>query len=183
VAKSLDIVVTGLDKIIQKLAAYPTAAKAAIGRGLKAGALVLVREVKETIYLGHAQGHLQGDKGLLRNSITWRVDEGASEAQVGTNVIYAPIHEFGGTIRPKGHPYLAIPIGTYKGWPRTHNDLHSIQSEGGNPLLADPSGKPQYVLRREVTIPPRPYLKPAIDNKGAEAAAQITNALYEVLRP
>jgi len=119
-AKSLGIVVTGLDKVIQKLAKYPTAAKAAIGRGLKAGALVLVREVKETIYAGHAQDHLQGDSGHLRRSIHFEVD--GDEAQIGTNVIYAPVHEFGATIKAKNAPYLVF---------QTKNFVAGSRSIGG----------------------------------------------------
>lgn len=182
-AEGLKIVVTGIDTLVQKLTAYPTAAAAAITRGLKLGALVLVREVKETMYLGHAQDHLQGDTKRLRDSIHWKVD--GDEAQVGTNVIYGPVHEFGATIKPKGHPFLAIPLEkALRGKsPRQVPDLHYVQSLKGQPLLVDSAGDPKYLLMRQVTIPARPYLGPAIENKGPEAAAQITNALYEVLRP
>ena len=180
-AKALEIVVTGLDKLVQKLAAYPTTAKAALGRGLKAGALVLVREVKETIYLGHAQDHLQGDKGLLRNSITYKV--GSDEAEIGTNVIYAPIHEFGGTIRAKNAPYLVFQLPGYQTRSGKLTAFGKAAAEGAVDSGGNAVNATGWVSVKEVTIPPRPYLGPAIEHKGAEAAMQVTNALYEVLAP
>jgi phage virion morphogenesis protein len=50
------------------------------------------------------------DTGQLRQSITAASD--ATSAIAGTNLIYAAIHQFGGTIRPKaGKKALATPFG------------------------------------------------------------------------
>jgi len=46
------------------------------------------------------------DKAQLRGSIVSQSD--ASSAEVGTNVIYAAIHQFGGTIKAKNVPQLAF---------------------------------------------------------------------------
>ena len=48
------------------------------------------------------------DKALLRNSITSNATE--HDVEIGTNVIYAAIHQFGGTIRPKSAKALAFNI-------------------------------------------------------------------------
>lgn len=166
------------------LSRMPNEAYRAIGKGLQSGAMVLVRYIKRTMYGGHAADHLDGGTARLRNSITYAVDQEAGEAYIGTNVVYGPIHEFGGTIRPKGHPYLAIPIGNLKGSPREHQGLAFVQSLGGQPLLVDQAtGEPQYLLRTSVTIPPRPYLGPAAEEKGEDAAMEVANALYEVVGP
>lgn len=65
-------------------------------------------------------------RGGLQASITHLA--GARDVRVGTNKIYAAIHQFGGTIRPKGSGRLAFRLGG------------------------------RLVLARSVTIPARPFL-------------------------
>jgi phage gpG-like protein len=48
------------------------------------------------------------DKGLLYASIQGRANDAG--VTIGTNVNYAPIHQFGGVIRPKRAKFLAIPL-------------------------------------------------------------------------
>lgn len=67
------------------------------------------------------------DRGQLRQSITAASD--ASSALAGTNLVYAAIHQFGGTIRAKG------------------------TANGGARALRTPFGP-----RGSVTIPARPFL-------------------------
>ena len=57
-------------------------------------------------------GQTLSDTGRLRRSIT--VAAGDGWASVGTNVVYAAIHQFGGTIRPKTAKALKTPYGTFK---------------------------------------------------------------------
>jgi phage gpG-like protein len=48
--------------------------------------------------------------GTLANSI--QISQVSNtEYEVGTDLVYAQIQEFGGTIRPKGHPFLKFTIG------------------------------------------------------------------------
>ena len=61
----------------------------------------LSRRVKE-----HG-GQTLSDTGRLRNSMTSKA--GADQVTIGTNVIYAAIHHFGGKIRPKTKRGLMIP--------------------------------------------------------------------------
>lgn len=49
------------------------------------------------------------DSGRLRSSITSRPDD--SGVTVGTNLIYAPVHQFGATIKPKNAKRLVFPGG------------------------------------------------------------------------
>ena len=51
-------------------------------------------------------GQTLTDKGILRNSITHVA--GPDYVDVGTNVLYAAIHQFGGEIRPKSADALYI---------------------------------------------------------------------------
>ena len=70
---------------------------------------------------------LKGSPPQLMSSITRRVSR--DKVEVGTNKIYAAIHQFGGTIRPKSGGFLVF------------------RGAGGETVFA-----------REVTIPARPYL-------------------------
>ncbi|MEM0953292.1 MAG: phage virion morphogenesis protein [Pseudomonadota bacterium] len=54
-------------------------------------------------------GQILSDTGRLRNSI--RYDAGVDQVRIGTNIIYGPIHQFGGTIKAKNGPYLKFMIG------------------------------------------------------------------------
>lgn len=56
---------------------------------------------------GAAVGNPLRDTGRMRNSITSRVE--ADGVTIGTNVIYAPVHQFGATIRPKKAGRLVFP--------------------------------------------------------------------------
>jgi phage gpG-like protein len=49
------------------------------------------------------------DTGALRSSISYRVE--ADRVVIGTNLKYAPVHQFGATILPKRKKYLAVPVG------------------------------------------------------------------------
>lgn len=55
------------------------------------------------------------DTGNLKNSIQQSYDN--DRAVVGTNEIYAAIHQFGGVIKPKKGKYLVFPVGD--GWVMT----------------------------------------------------------------
>ena len=73
--------------------------------------------------------------------------------QVGVfGVIYAKIHEFGGVITPRGKKNLAF------------------QVDG------------QWVFTKKVTIPARPYLRPAVDNHLGEIKDAIADALRGLLQ-
>lgn len=72
---------------------------------------------------------------------------------VGPHVVYAAIHEFGGVIRPTNGPYLVF------------------QTDDGN-----------WVATRSVTIPARPYVRPAIDEHGGEIVETIAFILRDELQ-
>lgn len=102
-----------------------------------------------------------------------------------TDVGYALIHEVGGTIVPKRAKFLAVPVteaAKRTSSPRQMPGLRYGQTSGGQPVLVDASGKVQYLLRRKVTIPARPYLRPAADLKYPELAGNIRKA-WNRLKP
>lgn len=71
-------------------------------------------------------GQTLRDKGRLFSSFTFAAT--SSQAEWGTNLIYAGIHHFGGTIKPKNAKSLAF------------------------------AGMQGMVFAKEVTIPARPYI-------------------------
>ncbi len=74
------------------------------------------------------------DTARLRDSITY--EAGAREVEVGTNVIYAAIHQFGGVIKAKTSEGLSFNV----------------------PGFAAEGGGESFVNVQSVTMPPRPFL-------------------------
>lgn len=78
-------------------------------------------------------GQTLRDTGRLRNSI--RIKLSKNGFSLATNLVYAPIHQFGGVIRPKNKPYLTLKTPT-----------------GG------------WIKVKSVTIPARPFLGVSADD-------------------
>lgn len=88
--------------------------------------------------------------GNLMNSInieTDHADSHSAEVNVGTNVIYAAIHEFGGIIKAKNAPFLHFVI------------------DG------------RHILTKSVNMPARPYMRPAVDENREAIFETIANQL------
>lgn len=151
----------GTGRARQWIATAPRRFAAAVGRGLKRGATIVQSAARKMVYAGHPD-HLVGRSGRLRQGIVQLVHE--TYAEVGTNVVYGPAHEFGATIVPRNSKYLAIPVGDLRGSPRDHELNWTPGADGG--ILRDDAGEAQYVLKSSVTIPPRPFLTPAFEQSG-----------------
>lgn len=89
--------------------------------------------------------------GDLRRSITER--SGKMRRTVGTNLRYARIHEFGGTINhPGGTPYIVVGPGRAR----------FISNERAAEL--ESQGKTvKRTKRHQITMPARPYMKPGFE--------------------
>ena len=94
-------------------------------------------------------GQTLRDTGRLHNSIFAKVQ--GNKITIGTNVVYAPILHFGGTIKPKNGKYLTFRTPT-GGWRKI----------------------------KAVYIPPRPYMGISVDDS-QEILFEIEEYLYEVL--
>ena len=108
---------------------------------------------------------LQSSKRRLVRSLTSSYND--QYGKVGTNVIYAAIHQFGGTIRPRKKKALAIPltkeaaaIGSPRFFPRKLKLIWEKGAKQGFLYEFQLGKKPvaQYVLVHQVTIPARPFL-------------------------
>jgi len=111
----------------------------------------------------------QGAKGAPNPGGVFPVVKGV----VGTNLVYGPVHEFGATIRPKERQFLTIPFpgggavtglkvgrGSAREFKDTfiHNDIIFGKGTAGSDEIV-----PLFILKRQVTIPARPFIRPAID--------------------
>lgn len=87
-------------------------------RALGRTALFVIREARRLLRARIRQWGPQS--GRLGKSLTMLLD--SMSVVVGSNQPHAAIQHFGGTIRPKGHPYLAIPVQAHLRrsgvWPR-----------------------------------------------------------------
>lgn len=94
------------------------------------------------------------DTGDLLNSVTEDELNLGAKAFVtfGPHKIYAAIHEFGGIILPTRGPYL---------------------------VFMGKDGK--LVFTKSVTMPARPYIRPAIDDHGDEALKLVGDTIGQIL--
>jgi phage gpG-like protein len=90
--------IIGAEAVIAKLGAVPDRVVTLVRAAVEGQAIALTRYVKESKLSGQV---LRNRSGLLRASISYALmiaDQGLT-AQVGTNVAYAAIHEYGGQTR------------------------------------------------------------------------------------
>jgi HK97 gp10 family phage protein len=107
------------------------------------------------------------------------------EVTLGTNLEYAAMQEFGGTIVPKNAKYLAIPLTDearqFAGGPRSFPRELSPRIKGGKGVMVDEAGVAQFALVKSATIPAHPYLRPAFDENVNQAAEDVGYALRQIL--
>lgn len=108
---------------------------------------------------GNVKNKLSGDvlkvrTGNLRRSVHYEKEFGQNKAFaiVGTNVIYARIHEYGGTIVPKTAKALKFKIGD------------------------------RWVITKKVTIPERSFLRTALKELVPEIKATLEKAVGDELK-
>jgi phage gpG-like protein len=126
--------------------------------------------VKRNIQLNLSGRVLKVRNNQLRSSIEiarGNNADGSPFAAVGTNVVYAAIHEFGGIIRPKRAKFLAIPFPGVKGSPRDYKNTfvhNGIIFQGWQSAKGNVGGiEPLFSLKRQVVIPKRPYMSTGLE--------------------
>lgn len=89
-------------------------------------------------------GSLMNRSGALKGSIT--AEGSGLRSVIEPHMIYAAIHQFGGTITPKKGQFLRIPLGGGKGKGKGKGKAKSGGKSGG------------AIFLKKVTIPAREYL-------------------------
>lgn len=173
-------IVVGKDALLRKFRSLSEVAQGmTLARTVQVGAMPIVNGAKQNI----KDEELIRTRQLSRSihaEISMR-GPAVAEAEIGTDLEYGPIHEFGGTIRPKSAKYLAIPVGTYKGSPLKHPRLKIRITNAGNLVMVDSMGRVQYVLKTSVEIPARPYMRPAFDEKKQDAIDDMGRAFARLV--
>jgi phage virion morphogenesis protein len=90
--------------------------------------------------LRHRSGQPLKDTGVLANSITHRTTK--TEAEIGTNVCYGIVHQFGATVEAGKPPHKTLCGLMTKGSPYLR-----FKGQGGKDIFA-----------KKVVIPPRPFM-------------------------
>lgn len=165
---------------IEALARVSKEARKGIMRGVSKAAQLVAGTAKRNV---RAKLNATGEaKGNLSRSVSFDLEDRNLRALVGPRrVVYAAIHEFGGTIRPVRGQYLTIPVGDLKGSPRKHAGLRFVRGRGDKGLYMVNDSGLQYVLVRSVTIPARPYLHPALVANEANIEQAIGDAVEALL--
>lgn len=140
--------VTGVDEALRRLSQMAVAVQGTVlAQSLVAAAMPLRNRARERA--PYRTGTLRSSIEVLGSPVR---AAGGYAVQVGTNLVYAPVHEFGAVIKPRKARMLR--------W-------------------QDDSG--QWHAAKQVTIPARPYLRPAAyetaDVVGATFAATFTRLL------
>jgi phage gpG-like protein len=177
----LNVGLEGFTKLIEKLGELPKTVHRDMGYTILAMTLLVEKDAKRRI-----EENFHG-VGTLAASITHKILKLAGLAVtgvVGTNLKYAAIHEFGGTIEPKNTKWLTIPFEGVKGRARDYTDTFFQWQKGaeGQRLILfqkNAGGKPTplFVLVKKAEILARPYLNPAL----TENAELITQRINEAL--
>ena len=148
VAGSVRVQMVGLEEFKGQLKRIRAAATGALlGNALLAALLPVQNAAKEKVP--------KRIRTLSRSihSEVLETRDGYAEAAVGTDVVYAAIHEFGGVITPK-----------------RARMLHWVDPDSGENIFAN-----------AVTIPPRPYLRPAWDENQDGMVAELKAALRAMI--
>lgn len=187
------------NKIIEKL-------KLEVKAALERGAIDLETHVKDLLNrnasnignggIASPEGEPPANNtGTLMRSITHidkTTDPMKPAFQVGTNVVYAKIQEYGGRIRAKKGKFLAVPIGiegrrtarNAKGDIRSLN-LVLIRTPAGKLLLCKVMPryvKPLFILLKSVVLPARPFMRPAYADKKGPIGIRVELAIKGVLK-
>jgi hypothetical protein len=113
--------------------------------------------------------------GALRRSITPIVTGNDMNTLVGSvwsDMIYAPLQEVGGTVRPKNNKYAHVPGGPYINIPLAPNKTpagvmrstsrqvfttggYIAKSQAGNWIVFSHDDKPMFILVKQAVVPPR----------------------------
>lgn len=123
----------------EKIAATVANFNGNMRNGILASCILVEGKIKRDYLSGQV---LNVRTNRLRGSITHKMPQlttGGWQGTVGTNVIYAPVHEYGATIEAKNKPYLRFQT--------ADGSWHSV---------------------RKVVIPPRPFMGPALEDNRDE---------------
>lgn len=117
--------------------------------------------------------------------------------RIGSVLKYARIHELGGIITAKKSKYLTIPVskkakiaaGRGQTAREAFGDTISFVPRANGGLLIEQKGKGNraktivhYVLKKSITMPKRPYIRPGFAQSKEECAMKMMDTIKRVMR-
>lgn len=192
----LSLTIEGSKALLDRFDKLPAKIRDRVGtKALTRGSLILESHIRAQKLSGQS---LRVRSGRLRSSITHRIAKENNDlvARVGTNVIYAKIHEYGGTIKPKHAQHLTIPLDaamTPSGVARYKaRDLISQPSIGGfkrtffrNKVLfgVKHNGRvvPVFALKKSVTIKEKRFMRDSLKEKARQIILEVFNSIRDAL--
>ena len=134
--------IIGADAVIAKLGAMPDRVVSLLRAAVEREAIALTGYVKESKLSGQV---LRNRTGTLRRSINYAMI-GDLAARVGTNLVYAAIHEYGGqtrahVIEAKNAKALAFQVGGQSSHPQA-GAAPGLQDAGALLPALQPAGQP-----------------------------------------
>lgn len=148
------VTIIGDEAVIQHLNEVPARVLGLVRQAVESEAINLVRHVKEKKLTGQI---LKNRTGTLRRRVNYALtiaDKGLT-ATVGTNLVYAGIHEYGGTVTVRAHTRRMT-----KAWGRALKHPRQVS-----------------VRAHTATYPERSYLRSSLRENEARIKANIAAAV------
>lgn len=134
----------GLEKLPERIKRFRIGIVERVHKMLALSGEHVVGESREKYLSGPRPSKLGRQSGSLARSVTYRVQ--GSKVIIGTNLAYARIHEFGGTIKPKKAKRLVFRIAN--GEFRSATEVKIPARPYLNTALADSRGKVRSIIKR-----------------------------------
>ena len=147
----IKISITQTPETKEFLKKFPDEFRKALVFGFRRAMFFLEGEVKKSF---GTEGKPKVRTGALRRSIATSVTERRTyiTGTLGSDLIYAPVQEYGAIIKPKTKPFLRFMIGE------------------------------RWVTLKQAVIPARPYLEPTINENLDEVDAMITSEIIGAIK-
>ncbi len=189
----MKVEITGQKRVSQAL----TVTEKTIVESLRRSMMLLGFRLREQARASYRESGLHVRTGHLKGSISVGSVESDSETIsvsvfAGQDLPYARAQEYGATIRPKRSSFLAIPIGEaltpagvarfgpreitangYSGSFVAHGVIFGTNGRG--------HAEPLFALKRSVTIPARPFMRPALLKFRPIAMDAMRSAMQQVI--
>ena len=165
-------VIVGKEGVIESFRALPAKASDRLREVLKDLAFKMLTKVKNEKLSGQV---LKNRTGTLRRSINSRIEESGTKmtALVGTNVVYAAIHEYGGIIK------IA---------PRSQKLYYKMKADGtlGNRWVRKSHSNFMQEAERkghEIHMPERSFLRSALTEMEGQIRSELGTAMKGLGKP
>jgi len=154
--------VVGDAEVVARLKSLPAKIQTTLSKAVTRLAVDLTSKVKTDKLSGQA---LKRRTGTLSRSINYRVNESTQEitAQVGTNVEYAALHEYG-----------------FKGTEQVKEHLRTIKQAFGKPI--DPRSVTVAAHSRRVDYPERSFLRSSLREMEQAIRIGLADAVHEAVQ-